>query len=231
MLIGGRLTHVVPEEHLYADIERSLKLQPGRPAYNIQKLLQTGSKDVRNYLGQGYPETKQDPESVQTALQQLLSNPDSPAFQSINAAVKSLLDQGLAEAATNPALRKRARRNESNGGSGPPGTAINNTEDQTVGLPAMQMPYYTAEQQARAQMKRPQYADRAMENGGQEQVHTVNARPGWYYMDKSNAIPTATQGYNVPTYDPKSDRVYVRHETQNFPVYKSNPYADPLGPS
>jgi hypothetical protein len=80
-------------------------------------------------------------------------------------------------------------------------------------------------------MKRPQYADRAMENGGQEQVHTVNARPGWYYMDKSNAIPTATQGYNVPTYDPKSDRVYVRHETQNFPVYKSNPYADPLGPS
>lgn len=231
MLIGGHLAHVVPEEHLYADLERSQKLQPGRPPYNIQKLLQTGSKDVRNYLGQGYPEIKQDPESVQLALQQLLSNPQSPAFQSINAVVKSLLDQGLSEAALNPGTRKRARANQSNGGQGPPGTAINDSEDVTVGMPAMQLPYYTSEDQARGQMKRATFNDRAMEAGGPDQLNNVNARPGWYYMDKSNAVPTSVGGYNVPEFDPKANKVYLRHQTGNFPVYKSNPYADPLGPT
>jgi hypothetical protein len=223
-----QIAHFVNEEHLYANPEKLASLQfleKGRPPFNIQYMIQKGTKDPRNYLGQGYQETRQDPASLQLALNNYLSDPNNPAFRTIEQYATSLLNNGFRDA-FDPGKRKRARNNQSNNGSGPPGTYVPQSEDATPGLPVMQLPFFTSEQQASLQMKKQQFADRAMENGGPTQVNNFSARPGWYTMDKRLGIPTASGGFNYPNYNPDTNQVEVRHYGKGFPTYMSNPNAN-----
>jgi hypothetical protein len=230
------LTHYVPPNHTYVaheSTDEALKLAKGwyagvnstsngRPPYSIQYMLQQGDKDPRNYLGQGYTKTSQNGRAIQDAINDAMSDPNSPVYRNIDQYAKSLLQNGFKDA-FDVQKRKRARNNQTNNGQGPQGNYNGPSEEVTPGLPEYQLPFYTGQAQASQQMKKQQFSDRAMENGGMEQVNSLAARPGWYTMDKRLGIPTASGGFNVPTYDPDTNRVIVKHHGQGFKTYMSNP--------
>ena len=234
----ARINHVIPVNHSYvaahnSDLDPRAKstakqwagsqnLVNGRPAYSIEYMLHQGDKDPRNYLGQGYTKTQQDGAAIQQAILDAMNDPDSPIYRNIDQYAKSLMANGFQDAFA-PQKRKKARNNQTNNGMGPQGNYNGPSQEVTPGLPEYQLPFYTGEPQARQQMKRNMVGDRAMENGGIDQVHTYNSRPGWFNMDKRLGIPTAAGGYNVPTFDPQTNTVQVRHVGQGFPTYMSNP--------
>ena len=226
------LTHFVNEEHAYAAFgSADPKLAAtkewytqgkGRPPYSIEYMLKQGDKDPRNYLGQGFQKTQQDGNAINQAILDQMNDPSSPVSQSLAKMTKSMLQNGF-QAAFDPTKRKRARANQTNNGMGPQGNYNGPSEEVTPGLPEFQLPYYTGENMASRQMKKNQFADRAMENGGPAQVNSYASTPGWYTMDKRVGIPTASGGYNVPNYNPETNKVEVRHYGHGFPTYMSNP--------